>query len=187
MNSTRSRLLCFEVFLGILGVAPPLIAAISSLDPSLWDQDHSGFTVLCFVTAGLIAILCVFPFRMFYVRDETVLDRWKRWWMMYSILTAIFGIAVVIVCFASFGSDDEEESVFGYMSSGVIGGTLACLGFTLFYPCVLACVLPAVTTQVEDNHPVQMVRADSNKDNVVPAKLVVEGQIKEVSFGQEAA
>jgi hypothetical protein len=102
-------------------------------------------------------------------------------------LTAIFGIAVVIVCFASFGSDDEEESVFGYMSSGVIGGTLACLGFTLFYPCVLACVLPAVTTQVEDNHPVQMVRADSNKDNVVPAKLVVEGQIKEVSFGQEAA
>jgi hypothetical protein len=185
MNSTR--LLWFEVFLGILGIAPPLIAAISSLDPTLnsYDEDHTAFTVLCFVTAGLISVLCLFPFRMLYVRDEAVLDLWKGWWTFYSILMAIFGIAVVIVCFASFGPGDDE-SEFEYLNSGVLGGSFACLFFTLIYPCVLSCVMPNVTIEIEDNHPIHMLRFRSKNDDA-DAKVLIDGPIRDVNFGQEAA
>jgi cytochrome bd-type quinol oxidase subunit 2 len=181
------RLLWFEVFLGILGVAPPLIAGIASVDPTLHDEDHSEFTVLCFVTAGLVSVLCLFPFRLLYVHDEAVLGRWKDWWILYSILMVIFGIAVVVVAFASFNPGDDGDSAFEYMNSGVTGGILGCLGFALIYPCVLACVMPNLTTEIEVNHPIHMVRFRSKNEDVGPAKLVIDGQIQDVNFGQEAA
>jgi cell division protein FtsW (lipid II flippase) len=180
LSSKRVVLLWTLLFLAFLGVVAPFVAGVSALDlDDGYDESYIAYEVLCFVTAFLCFGLCIFALRILCINDEDVLVRLTPYWIVYSIVTLVFGVLVLFVGLSSF--DQYEDDLFIWMGAGIVGGTFSTFGITLFYPCILAVSL-ACTKPRQENDQEQLPAAD-DKGPI----LVIDGPIQDVNLGQEAA